>query len=179
MARLFCWWCVSYFFDCVCYRKNKCWTMCAGHVRRHHMKMWLVRKMEMVLLNLLWIAHNSIWNGTFAFCVCYDNCLWSSILDNILTILYTWILCVVIDSPDCAIIVCYIMRLYVHHIPIKRTMKDTNCVGACAAMVRAFVGNPVRGLKDVLDDNRGWHLIDCFNIYTCFDYYVLMWFVLV
>ncbi|CAL5330137.1 unnamed protein product [Camellia sinensis] len=58
-------------------------------------------------------------------------------------------------------------------------MKDTNCVGTCAAMVRAFVGNLVRGLKDVLDDNRGRHLIDCFNIFTCFDYYVLMWFVLV
>ncbi|GMP68495.1 hypothetical protein CsSME_00028102 [Camellia sinensis var. sinensis] len=62
----------------------------------------------------------------------------------------------IVDYPlDCAIIVCYIMRQYIHHIPIKRTMEDTNCIGARVTMVRAFVGDPIHGMKDGSDDNRG------------------------
>ncbi|KAI8029302.1 Pre-mRNA-splicing factor ATP-dependent RNA helicase DEAH1 [Camellia lanceoleosa] len=61
----------------------------------------------------------------------------------------------VVDCPqhlDYAIIMCYVMRQYVHHVDIERTMKDINCISARAAIVRAFVDDPVRGLKcDAMD----------------------------
>ncbi|GMP49969.1 hypothetical protein CsSME_00016769 [Camellia sinensis var. sinensis] len=53
------------------------------------------------------------------------------------------------DMPDCAIIVCYLMRQYVHHMVIRRTIEGTTCVSAHATMVEAFVNGPSKGLEDV------------------------------
>ncbi|KAI8027497.1 hypothetical protein LOK49_LG02G00955 [Camellia lanceoleosa] len=51
------------------------------------------------------------------------------------------------DVPDCAIIVCYIMRQYVHNVGIHKAMEDTTCISACATMVEAFVNDPQKGLE--------------------------------
>lgn len=49
---------------------------------------------------------------------------------------------------DCGVIVCAIMRQYVHRCDIERSLKGTNCIILCANMVKAFVNDPTRGLKD-------------------------------
>ncbi|GMP61140.1 hypothetical protein CsSME_00023725 [Camellia sinensis var. sinensis] len=79
-----------------------------------------------------------------------------------------------LDSPDCAIIVCYVMRQYVHHNGIKKTMEGTNCVKARATMVEAFVDVPTRGLQNVANAECGGihHLVFCFwFICLCFFFF--------
>ncbi|KAI8002849.1 hypothetical protein LOK49_LG08G03377 [Camellia lanceoleosa] len=53
------------------------------------------------------------------------------------------------DALDCAIIVCYIMRQYIHHVRIQKAIEGTTCISARATMVEAFVNDPQKGLKDM------------------------------
>ncbi|KAI8000120.1 hypothetical protein LOK49_LG09G01498 [Camellia lanceoleosa] len=53
------------------------------------------------------------------------------------------------DSEDCAIIVCAVMRQYVHHVDIDRSLQGDNCVILRANMVKGFVNDHERGLKDM------------------------------
>ncbi|GMP95336.1 hypothetical protein CsSME_00044421 [Camellia sinensis var. sinensis] len=50
------------------------------------------------------------------------------------------------ESLDCGIIVCAIMRQYVHHYDVERTLQGSNCSVLRANMVKSFVNDPVRGL---------------------------------
>ncbi|KAI8024768.1 hypothetical protein LOK49_LG02G00113 [Camellia lanceoleosa] len=50
------------------------------------------------------------------------------------------------ESLDCGIIVCAIMRQYVHHCDVERTLQGSNCSVLRANMVKSFVNDPVRGL---------------------------------
>ncbi|KAI7997855.1 hypothetical protein LOK49_LG10G02439 [Camellia lanceoleosa] len=48
---------------------------------------------------------------------------------------------------DCGVIVCAIMRQYVHRCDVERSLQGTNCIILRANMVKAFVNDPARGLK--------------------------------
>ncbi|KAI7988185.1 hypothetical protein LOK49_LG13G00494 [Camellia lanceoleosa] len=50
------------------------------------------------------------------------------------------------ESLDCGIIVCAIMRQYMHHCDVERTLQGSNCSVLRANMVKSFVNDPVRGL---------------------------------
>ncbi|KAI8011085.1 hypothetical protein LOK49_LG06G00880 [Camellia lanceoleosa] len=50
------------------------------------------------------------------------------------------------EMMDCAIIVCAVMRQYVNHIDVGRSLDGGNCSVLRAEMVRKFVGDPVRGV---------------------------------
>ncbi|GMQ04738.1 hypothetical protein CsSME_00050062 [Camellia sinensis var. sinensis] len=50
------------------------------------------------------------------------------------------------ESLDCGIIVCAIMRQYVHHCDVERTLQGSNCSVLHANMVKSFINDPVRGL---------------------------------
>ncbi|GMP42799.1 hypothetical protein CsSME_00012411 [Camellia sinensis var. sinensis] len=49
---------------------------------------------------------------------------------------------------DCGVIVCAIMRQYVHRCDVERLLRGSNCIILRANMVKAFVNDLVRGLKD-------------------------------
>ncbi|KAI8027169.1 hypothetical protein LOK49_LG02G02224 [Camellia lanceoleosa] len=51
-------------------------------------------------------------------------------------------------SLDCAVIVCAIMRQYVHHVEVRRSLQEENCIVLRATMVKDFVNDLVRGLLD-------------------------------
>ncbi|KAI8024824.1 hypothetical protein LOK49_LG02G00259 [Camellia lanceoleosa] len=50
------------------------------------------------------------------------------------------------ETMDCAIIVCAVMRQYVNHVDVGRSLDGGNCSVLRAEMVRKFVGDPVRGV---------------------------------
>ncbi|KAI7995225.1 Protein NPG1 [Camellia lanceoleosa] len=50
---------------------------------------------------------------------------------------------------DCAIIVCAVMRQYVNHVDVGRSLEGGNCSVLRADMVRKIIGDPVRGAMDV------------------------------
>ncbi|KAI8009780.1 hypothetical protein LOK49_LG06G01155 [Camellia lanceoleosa] len=49
---------------------------------------------------------------------------------------------------DCGVIVCAIMRQYVHRVIVERSLHGSNCIILRANMVKAFVNDPARGLKE-------------------------------
>ncbi|GMP61423.1 hypothetical protein CsSME_00023898 [Camellia sinensis var. sinensis] len=49
---------------------------------------------------------------------------------------------------DCAIIMCAVMRQYVHHVDVNRSLQGDNCIILRANMVKGFVNDHGRGLKD-------------------------------
>ncbi|KAI8000367.1 hypothetical protein LOK49_LG09G01720 [Camellia lanceoleosa] len=49
---------------------------------------------------------------------------------------------------DCGVIVCAIMRQYVHRVDVERSLHGSNCIILRANMVKAFVNDPARGLKE-------------------------------
>ncbi|GMP23423.1 hypothetical protein CsSME_00001031 [Camellia sinensis var. sinensis] len=51
------------------------------------------------------------------------------------------------DSLDCAVIVCAIMRQYVYHADVGRSLQGNNGNVLRANMVKGFVNDPVMGLK--------------------------------
>ncbi|KAI8008835.1 hypothetical protein LOK49_LG07G02831 [Camellia lanceoleosa] len=51
------------------------------------------------------------------------------------------------DSLDCAVIVCAVMRQYVHHVDVARSLQGTNGIVLRANMVKGFVNDISRGLK--------------------------------
>ncbi|GMP57017.1 hypothetical protein CsSME_00021276 [Camellia sinensis var. sinensis] len=51
-----------------------------------------------------------------------------------------------VESLDCGIIVCAIMRQYVHHCDVEQTLQGSNCSVLRANMVKSFVNDPMRGL---------------------------------
>ncbi|GMP80550.1 hypothetical protein CsSME_00035602 [Camellia sinensis var. sinensis] len=55
------------------------------------------------------------------------------------------------ESLDCAIIVCDVMRQYVRHVEVRRSLHGGNCSVLRAIMVKSFVNDPLRGLKNDLD----------------------------
>ncbi|GMP69894.1 hypothetical protein CsSME_00028978 [Camellia sinensis var. sinensis] len=65
----------------------------------------------------------------------------------------------VVDCPqqrpelllDCAIIVCAVMRQHVRHVDVKRSLHGGNFSVLWAIMVKSFVNDPLRGLKNDLD----------------------------
>ncbi|KAI8011412.1 hypothetical protein LOK49_LG06G00071 [Camellia lanceoleosa] len=53
-----------------------------------------------------------------------------------------------VTKLDCGVIVCAIMRQYVHRCDVKRMLQGSNCIILRANMVKAFVNDPARGLKE-------------------------------
>ncbi|KAI8013929.1 hypothetical protein LOK49_LG05G03750 [Camellia lanceoleosa] len=51
------------------------------------------------------------------------------------------------DSLDCAVVVCAVMRQYVHHVDVARSLQGTNGIVLRANMVKGFVNDISRGLK--------------------------------
>ncbi|KAI7997040.1 hypothetical protein LOK49_LG10G01827 [Camellia lanceoleosa] len=49
---------------------------------------------------------------------------------------------------DCGVLVCAIMRQYVHRADVERSLHGSNCIILHANMVKAFVNIPTRGLKE-------------------------------
>ncbi|KAI7991107.1 hypothetical protein LOK49_LG12G02230 [Camellia lanceoleosa] len=49
---------------------------------------------------------------------------------------------------DCGVIVCAIMRQYVHRADVERSLHENNCIILRANMVKAIVNDPKRGLKE-------------------------------
>ncbi|KAI8012590.1 hypothetical protein LOK49_LG06G01895 [Camellia lanceoleosa] len=49
---------------------------------------------------------------------------------------------------DCGVLVCAIMRQYVHRADVERSLHGSNCIILRANMVKAFVNDPKRGLKE-------------------------------
>ncbi|KAI8021170.1 hypothetical protein LOK49_LG03G01158 [Camellia lanceoleosa] len=49
---------------------------------------------------------------------------------------------------DCGVLVCAIMRQYVHRADVERSLHGSNCIILRANMVKAFVNDPTRGLKE-------------------------------
>ncbi|KAI7995628.1 hypothetical protein LOK49_LG11G02882 [Camellia lanceoleosa] len=47
----------------------------------------------------------------------------------------------------CGVLVCAIMRQYVHRADVERSLHGSNCIILRANMVKAFVNDPTRGLK--------------------------------
>ncbi|KAI8031003.1 hypothetical protein LOK49_LG01G03433 [Camellia lanceoleosa] len=56
-----------------------------------------------------------------------------------------------LESLDCAIIVCAVMRQYVHHVEVRRSLHRGNCSVLRAIMLKSFVNDPLRGLKNDVD----------------------------
>ncbi|KAI7987112.1 hypothetical protein LOK49_LG13G01106 [Camellia lanceoleosa] len=56
-----------------------------------------------------------------------------------------------LESLDCAILVCAVMRQYVRHVEIRRSLHGGNCSVLRAIMVKSFVNDEVRGLKNDVD----------------------------
>ncbi|KAI7994849.1 Endoglucanase 8 [Camellia lanceoleosa] len=52
------------------------------------------------------------------------------------------------DSEDCAIIMCAVMRQYVHHVDVNRSLQGDNCVVLRANMVKSFVNDHVFEFAD-------------------------------
>ncbi|KAI8006829.1 hypothetical protein LOK49_LG07G02809 [Camellia lanceoleosa] len=52
------------------------------------------------------------------------------------------------ESLDCAILVCAVMRQYVRHVEVGRSLHGGNCSVLRAIMVKSFVNDEVRGLKN-------------------------------
>ncbi|GMP79117.1 hypothetical protein CsSME_00034786 [Camellia sinensis var. sinensis] len=48
---------------------------------------------------------------------------------------------------DCGVILCAIMRQYMYWCDMERSLHGTNCIMLRGNMVKAFVNDPVRGLK--------------------------------
>lgn len=48
---------------------------------------------------------------------------------------------------DCAVVVCAVMRQYVHHVDVARSLQGTNGIVLRANMVKGFVNDISRGLK--------------------------------
>ncbi|CAL5354158.1 unnamed protein product [Camellia sinensis] len=55
------------------------------------------------------------------------------------------------ESLDCAIIVCAVMHQYVRHVEVRRSLHGGNYSVLRAIMVKSFVNDPLRGLKNDLD----------------------------
>ncbi|GMP39538.1 hypothetical protein CsSME_00010333 [Camellia sinensis var. sinensis] len=55
------------------------------------------------------------------------------------------------ESLDCAIIVCAVRRQYVRHVEVRRSLHGGNYSVLRAIMVKSFVNDPLRGLKNDLD----------------------------
>ncbi|KAI8011509.1 hypothetical protein LOK49_LG06G02966 [Camellia lanceoleosa] len=55
------------------------------------------------------------------------------------------------ESLDCAILVCAVMRQYVRHVEVRRSLHGGNCSVLRAIMVKSFVNDEVRGLKNDVD----------------------------
>ncbi|KAI8025818.1 hypothetical protein LOK49_LG02G00746 [Camellia lanceoleosa] len=49
---------------------------------------------------------------------------------------------------DCGVLVCAIMRQYVHRADVENSLHGSNCVILRANMVKAFLNDPTRGLKE-------------------------------
>ena len=49
---------------------------------------------------------------------------------------------------DCGVLVCAIMRQYVHRADVERLLHGSNCIILRANMVKAFLNDPTRGLKE-------------------------------
>ncbi|KAI8020286.1 hypothetical protein LOK49_LG04G03587 [Camellia lanceoleosa] len=49
---------------------------------------------------------------------------------------------------DCGVLVCAIMRQYVHRADVERLLHGSDCIILRANMVKAFVNDPTRGLKE-------------------------------
>ncbi|KAF5938554.1 hypothetical protein HYC85_022813 [Camellia sinensis] len=47
---------------------------------------------------------------------------------------------------DCAIIVCAVMRQYVNHVDVGRSLEGGNCSVLRADMVKRFIRDPIRGV---------------------------------
>ncbi|KAI8026107.1 hypothetical protein LOK49_LG02G00499 [Camellia lanceoleosa] len=54
------------------------------------------------------------------------------------------------ESLDCAIIVCVVMRQYVRHVDVSKSLHGGNCSVLRVIMVKTFVNDPLRGLKNDL-----------------------------
>ncbi|KAI8007718.1 hypothetical protein LOK49_LG07G03229 [Camellia lanceoleosa] len=52
---------------------------------------------------------------------------------------------------DCAIIVCAVIRQYVRHVEVRRSLHGGNCSVLRAIMAKSFVNDPLHGLKNELD----------------------------
>ncbi|KAI8012420.1 hypothetical protein LOK49_LG06G03523 [Camellia lanceoleosa] len=55
------------------------------------------------------------------------------------------------ESLDCAILVCAVMRQYVRHVEVRRSLHGGNCSVLRAIMVKSFVNDEVRRLKNDVD----------------------------
>ncbi|KAF5956414.1 hypothetical protein HYC85_003639 [Camellia sinensis] len=55
------------------------------------------------------------------------------------------------DLLDCAIIVCAVIHQYAHHVDVGRSLHDGNCSVLRATMVKEFINDLVRGLKNDTD----------------------------
>ncbi|GMP62948.1 hypothetical protein CsSME_00024849 [Camellia sinensis var. sinensis] len=51
------------------------------------------------------------------------------------------------DLLDCAVIVCVVMRQYVHHVNVGRSLQGANDIVLRANIVKGFVNGIIRGLK--------------------------------
>jgi len=58
---------------------------------------------------------------------------------------------ILLDRLDCAIIVSAMMHQYVRHVEVRRSLHGGNCSVLGAIMVKSFVNDPLRGLKNDLD----------------------------
>ncbi|GMP61627.1 hypothetical protein CsSME_00024015 [Camellia sinensis var. sinensis] len=50
------------------------------------------------------------------------------------------------ETMDCAIIVCAVMRQYVNHVDVGRSLEGGNCSVLRADMVKRFIRDPIRGV---------------------------------
>ncbi|KAI8022405.1 hypothetical protein LOK49_LG03G03528 [Camellia lanceoleosa] len=55
------------------------------------------------------------------------------------------------ESLDCAILMCAVMRQYVRHVEVRRSLHGGNCSVLQVIMVKSFVNDEVRGLKNDVD----------------------------
>ncbi|KAI8031018.1 hypothetical protein LOK49_LG01G01125 [Camellia lanceoleosa] len=55
------------------------------------------------------------------------------------------------ESLECAILVCAVMHQYVRHVEVRRSLHGGNCSVLRAIMVKSFVNDEVRGLKNDMD----------------------------
>ncbi|GMP55517.1 hypothetical protein CsSME_00020313 [Camellia sinensis var. sinensis] len=60
-----------------------------------------------------------------------------------------------LESLDCAIVVCAIMRQYVHHVDVARSLQGGNCSVLRDNMVKQLIGDLLRGVAS----NMGQTLI--------------------
>ncbi|GMP96143.1 hypothetical protein CsSME_00044915 [Camellia sinensis var. sinensis] len=52
------------------------------------------------------------------------------------------------ESPDCAIMVCFIMRQYINNVEVEGSMDGMTASAFRAKMVKAFINDPQRGLQN-------------------------------